>query len=99
MEIKGIPGPVSLAPQPRDQAAELRRAAEGFEEIFLGLFLKSARSASLGEDILGSSAVDRTRDMFDAEIARAASARSRLGIAEAVERQFTPYVSPSRKAD
>ena len=34
----------SLTPQ-RDQAAELRKAAEGFEEMFLVQFLKAARAA------------------------------------------------------
>ena len=95
MDFKAISTPVSLVPPPRDQQAELRKAAEGFEELFLGLFLKSARAASLGEDLMGSSAVDKTRDMFDAEIARASSGRTGFGIADAVERQFSRFVPPS----
>lgn len=94
MEIK--PLATHLAPQ-RDAQSDLRRAAEGFEELFLGLFLKSARAGSLGEDIMGSSAVDSTRDLFDAEIARASAGRTGFGIADAVERQFSRFVQP--KAD
>lgn len=94
MEIR--PVAPRLVPQ-HDPQADLRRAAEGFEELFLGLFLKSARAGSLGEDIMGSSAVDSTRDLFDAEIARASASHSRLGIANAVERQFSRLVAP--KAD
>ncbi|WP_434615519.1 rod-binding protein [Tabrizicola sp. M-4] len=88
----------SLTPQ-RDQAAELRKAAEGFEEMFLVQFLKAARAASLGEDIMGSSAVDKTRDLFDAEIARSSANRTGLGIAAAVERQFAPNIAKYRSAD
>lgn len=95
MEIKPTSS-LSLTPQ-RDQQADLRKAAEGFEELFLGLFLKSARAGSLGEDIMGSSAVDSTRDLFDAEIARASAGRTGFGIADAVERQFSGFVQ--KKAD
>ncbi|MBD1203387.1 MAG: rod-binding protein [Rhodobacteraceae bacterium] len=95
MDFKPISTPVSLTPPLKDQQAELRKAAEGFEELFLGLFLKSARASSLGEDIMGSSAVDKTRDLFDAEIARASAGRTGFGIADAVERQFSRFVSPS----
>lgn len=90
MDIKPVSAP-HLTPQ-RDAAADLRQAAEGFEELFLGLFLKSARAGSLGEDIMGSSAVDSTRDLFDAEIARASAGRTGFGIADAVERQFARFV-------
>lgn len=99
MDFKPISTPVSLAPPLKDQQAELRKAAEGFEELFLGLFLKSARASSLGEDIMGSSAVDKTRDLFDAEIARASSGRTGFGIADAVERQFSRFVSSAAAAN
>lgn len=98
MEIKPTQTGMALSPQ-RDQSAQLRQAAEGFEEMFLVQFLKAARSASLGEDIMGSSAVDKTRDLFDAEIARNSANRTGLGIADAVERQFTPYIARNRGFD
>lgn len=90
MDIKPTSAP-GFTPQ-RDAAADLKQAADGFEELFLGLFLKSARAGSLGEDIMGSSAVDSTRDLFDAEIARASAGRTGFGIADAVERQFSRFV-------
>jgi len=94
MEIKAIA--THLTPH-RDARSDLRQAAEGFEELFLGLFLKSARAGSLGDDLMGSSAVDSTRDLFDAEIARASAGRTGFGIADAVERQFSGFVQ--QKAD
>jgi peptidoglycan hydrolase FlgJ len=80
----------ALSPPQTPDTAALQKAADGFEEIFLGLLMKSARAASLGDDVFGSSAVNQTQAMFDAEIARQSSARSGLGIADAVVRQFTP---------
>ena len=45
-----------------------------------------------GQDITGGTGVDRFRDMFDSEVARASAGRTGFGIAEAVERQFGRYV-------
>lgn len=88
-----IDGPSPLAiPAPDRQAAELRKAAEGFEAIFLNTFMKSAREASLGDDLMGSSAVDSAREMYETEVTRLASGRAGLGIADAIERQFSPLL-------
>ena len=80
--------PLTPPTDPGRTAADLRKAAEGFEAIFLNTFLKAAREASLGEDIMGGSAVNSARDMYETEVARLASGRAGLGIADAVERQF-----------
>lgn len=90
MDIKAVGG-FALNPPQADRAA-LRKAAEGFEEMFLSEFLKSARSGHLAEDIMGGSGVDQFRDMFDAEIAKSSSGRTGFGIADAVERQFDGFV-------
>lgn len=74
-----------------DKPKLLRQAAEGFEELFLTQLLKAARAGHLGDDIMGSSAVDSTRDMFDAQIAKSSSGHTGLGIADAVERQFQRF--------
>ncbi|MBC2834757.1 rod-binding protein [Paragemmobacter straminiformis] len=89
MDVKAAPA-LSLKPEP-DKPAMLRQAAEGFEELFLTQLLKAARAGHLGEDIMGSSAVDSTRDMFDAQIAKSSSGRTGFGIADAVERQFQRF--------
>lgn len=91
MKIAGVT-PIPLQPRPEQAAQDLRKAAEGFEAIFLNTFLKAAREASLGDDLMGSSAVDSSRDMFETEVARIAAGSSGLGIAEAVERQFQSYL-------
>lgn len=96
MRIGNEPFSLVGAQSAKDAAGDLRKAAEGFEAIFLETFMKEARKTSLGEDLLGGSAVDATRDMFDTEVTRIASLRSGLGIADAVERQFRGMI-PDRE--
>lgn len=77
----------SLAPKPTDQAG-LKKAAQQFEAIFLRQMISSMRSASLGEDMLGSTAGDQFRDMADARTADSMAEKGSLGIAEMLMRQF-----------
>lgn len=92
MSISVGPKPIALnsGPTGNNSPQDLRKAAEGFETIFLQTYMKSARASSLGEDILGSNAVKSAQDMLDTELTQLAAARSNLGIADAVERQFRP---------
>ncbi|SNS84294.1 flagellar protein FlgJ [Sphingomonas laterariae] len=80
---------VSLAPKPTDQAG-LKKAAQAFEAVFLRQMISSMRSASLGEDILGSTAGDQFRDMADARTADSMAEKGALGIAEMLLTQFAP---------
>lgn len=91
MQPTAAPAPVSPAAPVADQPSvkDLRKAAEGFEEMFLVFMLRAARAGGVGDQIAGSSAVSSTRDMLDAQLARTAAEGTRLGIAEAVARQFT----------
>lgn len=91
MKISGVT-PLPVQPRPEQAAQDLRKAAEGFEAIFLNTFLKAARQASLGDDLMGGSAVESSRDMYETEVARIAAGSSGLGIADAVERQFQTYL-------
>jgi peptidoglycan hydrolase FlgJ len=80
--------PVALSTAPTPQNAELRKAAEGFEEIFLRQIIGEMRKAKLADDLFGSSATDSFRELADANSAKALSARGAFGIADMVERQF-----------
>lgn len=90
----------SLAPQPADQAA-LKKAAQQFEAIFLRQMISSMRSASLGEDMLGSDASDQFRDMADARTADSMAETGSLGIAEMLMKQFGAQAgtAPAAPAD
>ena len=79
-------------PPAQNERATLRKAAEGFEEMFLLQFLKSARSGALAPDLMGGRAVEQMRDLFDAEVAQASAGRTGFGIADAVEAQFARFV-------
>ncbi len=92
MKIDAAPLALNPAQGGPEAARQLRQAAEGFEALFLDQLMKAARQNSLGEDLMGSSAVDSTRAMLDTEISRLASGRAGLGIADAVERQFRPIL-------
>ncbi|WIV51267.1 rod-binding protein [Marivivens sp. LCG002] len=96
MDINALQnGPISFAPNQSAQGREedLRKAAEGFEEFFLRIMLKSARSTGVEDKLTGSSAVKSTQDLFDAEIARVSSGRTGFGIADAVVRQFSGHLT------
>lgn len=87
----------SLAPQPTDQAG-LKKAAQQFEAIFLRQMISSMRSASLGEDLLGSTASDQFRDMADARTADSMAEKGSLGIAEMLMKQFGAKPEPGPAA-
>jgi len=69
-------------------ADDIRKAAEGFEALFLATLLKGARAGLPGNDLTGGSAVNSATQMLDAQLAQLAGSRAGFGIAEAVARQF-----------
>lgn len=71
----------------RDQ--DLRTAAQGFEAIFLTTLMRNGRSEAFQDELTGSNAVRSSQDMFDMQVGQMLSSKSRLGIAEAVYRQFS----------
>ncbi len=62
----------------------LDAAGQKFEAVFIGMMLKSMRQAKLGEDLLGSSAMDKYRDMQDSKLAETMAASTPLGIGKAM---------------
>lgn len=70
------------------QKAELRKAAESFEAIFLRQMIGTMRSATPGDSLLGSDAGNQFRDLMDERLADDMAAKQSFGIAEMVLRQF-----------
>lgn len=60
---------VAKAPPKPEKDAKLEAAAQAFEAVLLRQMIGSMRQASLGEDVLGSSASEQFRDMSDARLA------------------------------
>lgn len=68
--------------------ADLRKAAESFEAIFLRQMIGTMRSATKGDPLLGSDAGDQFRDLMDARLADDMADKQSFGIAEMVLKQF-----------
>ena len=76
----------SAPPKPLDPA--LRKAAQGFEAVFLREMIASMRKAKLTEDAFGSSATDNFRELADANTAQNMAGLGQFGIAALVEAQL-----------
>ncbi len=64
--------------------ANLDKAAQQFELVFVNMMLKEARKASLGDGMFDNDAVKTFRDMQDGKFAEEMGKRGTLGIAKAV---------------
>jgi flagellar protein FlgJ len=80
--------PAGTTGRSETEKAELRKAANAFEAIFLRQMIGAMRAATPGDSLLGSSASDQFRDLMDARIAEDMAAKQDLGIAEMVLKQF-----------
>lgn len=84
-------GAAGQAPQAADpkRREQMKSAAQAFEAVFLRQMIGSMRSASLGEDVLGSSASNQFRDMADGRLAdQMAKGGEGFGIAKMLLQQF-----------
>ncbi len=96
-----VPGVSTAAGADRSRIASqenLREAGERFEGIFIGMMLKSMRSASLGSDLLGSEAMTRFREMQDVKTSETMAGHMPLGIGQAMI-DFLSQGRPELKAD
>ena len=75
-------------PAQSERREQLVAAAQAFEAVFLRQMIGSMRQASLGEDVLGSSASDQFREMSDSRLADQMAAKGGFGIAELLVAQF-----------
>jgi peptidoglycan hydrolase FlgJ len=87
--INPTSAPVNIGNITPDPA--LRKAAQGFEAIFMREVIGSMRKARLGEDIFGSSATDQFREMADARTADEMAKMGTFGIAKLLETQLAKH--------
>ncbi len=84
------------------EAAALRKAAQGFEAIFLRQILASARQTSFGgEDLFGSEASETFTQLRDDRFAEIASGTGAFGLARQLEVQLAralPAAGPASGA-
>ncbi|QWC57422.1 flagellar biosynthesis protein FlgJ [Erythrobacter sp. 3-20A1M] len=85
-------GPASgpATPELSPERAELRKAARGFEAIFVRRMLEAARAADFGgDDVMGAGGMEQFSAMRDEHLADIAAERSSFGIADAIEAQLS----------
>lgn len=75
-------------PQAAEKRAQLVKAAQAFEAVFMRQMIGSMRQASPGEDLFGGSATEQFREMQDAKLADQMAADGGFGIADMLIRQF-----------
>lgn len=88
VNIQGSTGSVAAAATAAADHQGLAQAAKAFEAIFMRQMIASMRSASLGDELLGSSAGNQFRDMSDAQVADSMAESGGLGVATMLLKQF-----------
>jgi len=68
--------------------AEMRKAAQAFEAVFLRQMISTMRSATPGESLLGSDAGNQFRDLMDSRLADDMAGKQKFGIASMLLKQF-----------
>ena len=79
--------------------AKLGGAAKEFEAIFVRQMLASARKASFGDELFGSSATDTFRDMQDSQYADLTAKSGTLGLAKQIEAHLAKFVGTAAKPE
>jgi flagellar protein FlgJ len=82
--IAGTAGGVSNDTSRTASRDNLDKAGVKFESIFIGMMLKSMRSASLADGIFDNKAGEQFRDMQDAKLAENMAAHTPIGIGKAM---------------
>ncbi len=75
----------SLRPPGKAEPAAAAQAATDFEALLVTRLLKTARSAKLGDDLMGGS--DQIRDMIDEQRGRLIARAAPLGLAQLIARE------------
>jgi peptidoglycan hydrolase FlgJ len=88
MSISLAPTSLSMGAPAPERAEDIRKAAEGFEQLFLATLLKGARAGLPGDDLTGGNGVNSATQMLDSQLARVAGSSAGFGIAAAIARQF-----------
>lgn len=74
----------------------LRKAAQGFEAVFLREMIGSMRKAKLADGMLSSEATNNFRELADARTADNMAALGQFGIAAMVERALAAQQEPQK---
>ncbi len=81
--------PIKSSATPTATDPELRKAAQGFEAVFIRQVIGSMRKAQLANEMFGSSASDNFRELADSRTAESMAKLGQFGIADTVYRQLS----------
>jgi peptidoglycan hydrolase FlgJ len=90
--------PIVPLAAPKLVDSELRKAAQGFEAVFIRQVIGSMRKAQLANEMFGSSASDNFRELADSKTAESMAKLGQFGIADMIERQLTAKTAPQEGA-
>ncbi len=79
----------SITPKPADQKAELDKAAQQFEAIFVRQMLAAARKASLSDGLFDNQATEQFQTMQDSNYADMMAQHGGLGLAKTIAQQLS----------
>ena len=82
--IDGTVGGVSNDTSRLASRENLEKAGRDFEAVFIGMMLKSMRSAKLGDGLFDNKAAKQFRDMQDQKLAASMAAHTPIGIGRAL---------------
>ena len=88
---------ISLDTSRLGSSANLKKAGEKFEAVFIGMMMKSMRQTKLGGDdggLFDTKNMDTFRDMQDKKVAESMAAAQPIGIGKAM----TDFLAKSQKA-
>jgi len=100
MDVNAIPAaalplanpqvPASLRARGQDDPPKVKKVAQDFEAMFVGMMLKSMRE-TLGKDKLtgGGHGEETFRSLLDQEYAQAAARSGSIGLAQMMEKELT----------
>jgi flagellar protein FlgJ len=83
----------------REDPAVLAEAAIQFEALFIGLMLKSARDASLGEGILDGEATRQYLELMDQQVALELARKGGFGFGELIVGELSPREPAAASAE
>jgi len=75
-----------------NKSENLNAVAEQFEAIFVEQFLKAARQSTLADGLFNNQETETYREMLDKEYAKQIANNTALGIASAIQQQFSKHL-------
>jgi len=75
-----------------NKSENLNTVAEQFEAIFVEQFLKAARQSTLADGLFNNQETETYREMLDKEYAKQIANNTALGIASAIQQQFSKHL-------